>query len=176
MNDQPIIYVDRVGIIKKKRNDYVKNINEVEFLPNIFEAIKKINELGFKIIIITNQSVVNRQIISEEELKGIHKYMMNEFKEKSCEISKIYYCPHKPNENCDCRKPKSGLLIQAAKDFNIDLNNSWMIGDRDLDIQSGLNVGCRSIKVTPKNPFEKIISDILYSLSSEEKNHNINYK
>ena len=169
MKDEPTIFLDRDGIINKKRNDYVKNINEFEFLPNIFEAIKKINELGFKIIIITNQSVVNRQIISEEELKGIHKYMMNEFKEKSCEISKIYYCPHKPNENCDCRKPNVGMIQQAVKDLDIDLSNSLLIGDSDSDIEAAEKMKIKSIKMKTNGSLSELIDNIKQMFFKETK-------
>jgi len=169
MNDEPTIFLDRDGIINKKRNDYVKNINEFEFLPNVFEAIKKINELGFKIIIITNQSVVNRQIISEEELKGIHKYMMNEFKEKSCEISKIYYCPHKPNENCNCRKPNVGMIQQAVKDLDIDLSNSLLIGDSDSDIEAAKKMKIKSIKMKTNGSLIELIDNIKQMFFKETK-------
>ena len=87
----PILFLDRDGVINKKRNDYVKNINEFEFLPNVLTALKKLNHLGVSIIIITNQSVINRKIISEKQLKKIHEYMLKIMKENSCEITKIYY-------------------------------------------------------------------------------------
>lgn len=169
MNIKPVVFLDRDGIINKKRNDYVKNIKEFEFLPNVFEAIKRMNDLGFKIIIITNQSVVNRQIISEEELEGIHKHMMNEFKEKSCEILKIYYCPHRPNENCNCRKPNVGMIQQAVKDLDIDLSNSLLIGDSDSDIEAAKKMKIKSIKMKTNQSLIELIDNIKQMFFKETK-------
>lgn len=155
-----ILFLDRDGVINKKRADYVKNIDEIEFLPNIFNAIRKINELGFIIIIITNQSVVNRQIISEKKLNEIHDYMLTIMEENSCKIAKIYYCPHHPNENCECRKPKTGMIEQAVKDFKIDLSNAILIGDSDSDIQAADKMKIKSIKIKTNENLNELIRDI----------------
>ena len=157
------VFLDRDGVLNKDRSDYVKNIHELEILPNVGKNIKLINDQGFLVIVITNQSAIGRKLTSTNEVELIHDSLQKYLKKWNAKIDAFYYCPHHPKDNCDCRKPKSSLLIQAANDFNIDLKNSWMIGDHDRDIQSGLNVGCNSIKVTPENPFEKIISDILHS-------------
>ena len=150
-----------IYVRNKERNDYVKTVQELEIFPNIGRSIKKINEKGFLVIVITNQSAIGRKLTSENELQKIHNSLQDYLKKWSAKIDAIYYCPHIPDDNCNCRKPKPGLLIQAANDYNIDLQNSWMIGDHDRDVQSGLNAGCNSIMVTPENSFEKIISDIL---------------
>ena len=155
------IFLDRDGILNKERNDYVKTVQELEIFPNIGRSIKKINEKGFLVIVITNQSAIGRKLTSENELQKIHNSLQDYLKKWSAKIDAIYYCPHIPDDNCNCRKPKPGLLIQAANDYNIDLQNSWMIGDHDRDVQSGLNAGCNSIMVTPENSFEKIVSNIL---------------
>jgi len=157
MKNDLIVFLDRDGVINKKNEKYVKNVNEFEFLPKIFEAVKKINELGFKIIIITNQSAINRKIISIAELNEIHKYMLKKFNEKSCEILKIYYCPHKPDENCRCRKPNNGMIIKAVKEFDINLSNSILIGDSDSDIETAKRMKIKSIKLNAnENLIEKI--------------------
>ena len=116
-----ILFLDRDGVINKKREDYVKNIQEFEFLPGIFDAIKKINDLDISIIVITNQSVINRKLVSENQLNEIHEFMQQTMKEKSCKILKIYFCPHHPKEKCTCRKPNTGMIEQAIEDYNIDL-------------------------------------------------------
>lgn len=154
-----ILFLDRDGVINKKRVDYVKNIDEIEFLPDIFNAIRKINELGFIIIIITNQSVVNRQIISEKKLNEIHDYMLSIMEKNSCKITKIYYCPHHPNENCKCRKPKTGMIEQAIKEFKIDLSNAILIGDSDSDIQVANKMKIKSIKIKTDGNLNKLITD-----------------
>lgn len=156
----PVLFLDRDGVINKKRIDYVKNIDEFEFLPDIFNAIRKINELGFIIIIITNQSAVNRQIISEKKLDEIHDYMLSVMEKNSCKIARIYYCPHHPNENCKCRKPKTGMIEQAIEDFKIDLSNALLIGDSDSDIQAANKMKIKSIKIQTNGNLNELISDI----------------
>ena len=155
------IFLDRDGVLNKERHDYVKTIQELEIFPNIGINIKKINDKGFLVIVITNQSAVGRKLTSTNEIEKIHNSLQDYLKKWDAKIDAFYYCPHIPDDNCNCRKPKSGLLIQAANDYNIDLQNSWMIGDHDSDVQSGLNAGCNSIMVTPENSFEKIVSNIL---------------
>jgi len=140
-----IVFLDRDGVINQNRNDYVKNVNEFIFLPNSIEAIKKLNQIGFLIIIITNQSVVNRGIIPKKELEKIHEYMIKKIQMQEGKIEKIYYCPHRPDENCNCRKPKTGLFLKAMKDFDVDLQNSWFIGDSTSDQEAGESIGLRTI-------------------------------
>ena len=155
------IFLDRDGVINKKRDDYVKSINELEIFPDIGEGILNLKKMGFLIIVITNQSIINRKIIAVEELEKIHLSIQNNLKENSCNIDRFYFCPHTPNENCNCRKPKSGLLINAASDMNIDLKSSWMIGDNDSDIIAGENVGCKSIKIKNNYELENVVKIIL---------------
>ena len=119
------IFLDRDGVINKKRDDYVKSINELEIFPDIGEGILNLKKMGFLIIVITNQSIINRKIITVEELEKIHLSIQNNLKKKSCIIDRFYFCPHTPNENCNCRKPKSGLLLQAITDFSINSSESW---------------------------------------------------
>jgi histidinol-phosphate phosphatase family protein len=160
MTMNPILFLDRDGVINKKRNDYVKNIDEFEFLPNVLTALKKLNDLGISIIIITNQSVINRKIISEKQLKIIHEHMLKILKENSCRIAKIYYCPHHPDELCRCRKPNTGMIEQAIKDFKIDLSNTMLIGDSDSDIQAAYKMKIKSIKMQTDGNLNDLIDDI----------------
>ena len=145
---EKIVFLDRDGVINRNRNDYIKTWDEFEFLPNAKKGIKLLNDNGFKIIIITNQSVVGRGIITKKTLNKIHEKMLKELNEYGCEIEKIYYCPHTPWDNCDCRKPKPGLLLKAAKDFNIDLKKCYFIGDEVTDMQAGEKAGCKTYLVS----------------------------
>ena len=145
---EQIVFLDRDGVINKNRDDYVKTWDEFEFLPNTKKAIKLLNDNGYKIIIITNQSVVGRGIITEKTLTGIHEKMLKELNECGCRIEKIYYCPHAPGDNCGCRKPKSGLLLKAAKDFDIDLKKCYFIGDSETDVEAGKRAGCKTYLVS----------------------------
>lgn len=141
------VFLDRDGTINKKRSDYVKSIREFIFLPNSQKAICEFNKLGYYVVIITNQSVVNRGIINKNQLNKIHNHMIKEIQLKKGKIKKIYFCPHRPDEDCVCRKPKPGLLLQAIKDFRIDIASSWLIGDSESDIETANFVGLKSIKI-----------------------------
>ena len=160
MKEKLVLFLDRDGVINKKRTDYVKTINELKFIPNIFNALKKFNDIGFIIIVITNQSVVNRKIISEIQLKKIHNHMLKTMEKNSCKIAKIYYCPHHPEEKCDCRKPNSGMIKQAMNDFEIKTQNAILIGDSETDIEAATKMKIKSIKIQTNGQLIDLIDDV----------------
>jgi len=160
MKENLVLFLDRDGVINKKRLDYVKNIDELKFIPNIFNALKKFNDIGFMIIIITNQSVINRKIISEIQLKEIHDYMLKTMEKNSCKITKIYHCPHHPNEKCNCRKPNTGMLEHAIKDFEIKISNAILIGDSESDIEAATRMKMKSIKIQTDGQLIDLIDDV----------------
>jgi len=160
MKEKLVLFLDRDGVINKKRIDYVKTINELKFIPNIFNALKKFNDIGFIIIVITNQSVVNRKIISEIQLKEIHNHMLKTMEKNSCKIAKIYYCPHRPEEKCDCRKPNSGMIKQAMNDFEIKTQNAILIGDSETDIEAATKMKIKSIKIQTDGQLIDLIDDV----------------
>lgn len=155
------IFFDRDGVINKERSDYVKNIDELELFPEFPQFVKLLNEKNFLIIVITNQSAIARGLLTESTLKKIHEKIQTFVSKIGGHIDGFYHCPHHPDKNCSCRKPKSGLLIQAAKDFDIDLTSSWMIGNNDSDVLAGLNVGCNAEKISDMESLSKIIKKIL---------------
>lgn len=153
-NKQKAIFLDRDGTINKYVG-FLRNIDDFELLPGVSEAVKKINESGYLAIVVTNQPVIARGEVSYEELEMIHNKMETLLGYDGVYVDAIYYCPHHPHSgfegeikelkiDCGCRKPKPGMLLEAAKDFNIDLSNSWMIGDSDNDIEAGKNAGCNT--------------------------------
>jgi histidinol-phosphate phosphatase family protein len=158
---QKAIFLDRDGVINVNRNDYVKSWSEFKFLPGAKQALKLINNSEFMLILVTNQSPIGRGIFTTETLDGIHLRMLHELGKAGARIDAIYYCPHKPDDGCQCRKPKPGLILKAASDFGIDLQNSWMIGDSDSDIKAGKAAGCKTAKVTSKKTLKDIINGIL---------------
>lgn len=163
MHKQQIaVFLDRDGVINKKRDDYVKSISEFVFLPNVEKAIKKLNDKNYLVIIITNQSAVNRGIITRSTLENIHGHMIHELSKKSCTITKIYYCPHRPDENCDCRKPHLGMIKKAVREFAIDISNSWLIGDSDSDIHAAMMMGLRWIKIDNYTDLDAAVRKILH--------------
>jgi len=157
-NKQKAIFLDRDGTINKYVG-FLRNIDDFELIDGAAEAIKLINQSGYLAIIVTNQPVIARGEVTWEQLNEIHRKMETLLGKDGAYLDGIYICPHHPDKGfagerqeykivCDCRKPKPGLLLKAAKDFNIDLSQSYMIGDDDRDVQAGLNAGCKeSIKI-----------------------------
>ena len=153
-NKQKAIFLDRDGTINKYVG-FLTDINQFELIDGVSEAIKKINHSEYLCIAITNQPVIARGEVSVEELDKIHNKMQTLLGKDGAYIDGLYYCPHHPDKgfvgerieykiNCECRKPKPGLILQAAKDFNIDLSQSWMIGDGKNDVLCGKNAGCKT--------------------------------
>lgn len=153
-NKQKAIFLDRDGTVNKYVG-FLRNIDDFELLPGVAEAIRKINESGFLAIVVTNQPVIARGEVTWDELKEIHNKMETLLGKEGAYLDGIYFCPHHPDKgfegeipelkvDCDCRKPKPGLLLKAAEDFNIDLENSWMVGDGKSDVLAGKNAGCKT--------------------------------
>ncbi len=159
---QRVVFLDRDGVINRDSPDYIKSWEEFEFLPGSIEAIKLLNLNGFTTIIITNQSVINRNMVSKEGLEYIHALMKKAVKSRGGEIKDIFFCPHTPEEGCDCRKPEPGLIYQAQKKYQIDLPTSIMVGDNAKDIECARRAGCGlSILIKSDNiaNAEKILSE-----------------
>lgn len=151
---QKAIFLDRDGTINKYVG-FLRNIDDFELLPNVSEAIRQINRSGYLAIVVTNQPVIARGEVTVSELGEIHNKMETLLGADGAYLDGIYFCPHHPDSgfegevkelkiNCDCRKPKPGMLLQAAEDFNIDLTQSWMIGDGESDVQAGKAAGCKT--------------------------------
>ena len=140
------VFLDRDGTMAKDVH-YCSRPEDFELFPNTAKAIKLLSEHGFKVIVITNQSGVARGYFTEETLAAIHEKMKRELAKGSAWVDAVYYCPHHPDDNCECRKPKPKLVLQAAKDFDIDLEHSFVVGDLQADIDLGKAVGCRAILI-----------------------------
>ena len=139
------VFLDRDGVINEERKDYVKDVSEFKLIEGSLDAIKLLKEKKFLVIIITNQSAINRGLLPVENLNKIHELLKIKLNKLNTFVDGIYFCPHTPEENCDCRKPRSGLLLKAAQEHNIDLKNSLMIGDSQTDILAAKNAGCNCI-------------------------------
>ena len=161
MNKLKTIFLDRDGVINQERKDYVKSISELKILPNVANNIKLLKNAGFLIVVITNQSAINRGIITHDIINLIHESIQKHLEKNQTSIDKFYYCPHTPDENCNCRKPKPGLLNQAILELNIDVNSSWMIGDSDSDIEAANSIGCKAIKISDVFSFDNAVGKIL---------------
>lgn len=151
------VFLDRDGVINKKRIDHVKSVDEFKIFSSVGDAIKLLRDKGYLVIIITNQSVIGRNIISEKKLDEIHIELKNYLKQSNTYVDSIYYCPHIPEQNCDCRKPRPGLIFEACQDFDIDLKNSYFIGDSISDLDAAGNAGCKGILLKQhQNLFELV--------------------
>lgn len=164
-NKQKAIFLDRDGTINKYIG-FLRNIDEFHLIPGIAEAIKKINSSGYLCIVITNQPVIARGELTWDELEEIHNKMETELGFAGAYLDGIYFCPHHPHKgyegeipelkfDCDCRKPKPGMLIKAAEDFNIALSQSWMIGDGENDVKAGMAAGCKTVLVDAEGSAHK---------------------
>ena len=143
----PAVFLDRDGVINENRDDYVKSWEEFVFLPGVFAPLRRLAESGFAVVVISNQSAVGRGLISCAELEAIHRRMTQEIERRRGRVDAIYYCPHHPTEGCDCRKPRSGLLLQAAVRLNLELSRSFLVGDAQSDVEVALNAGCQPVLV-----------------------------
>ena len=139
----PAIFLDRDGVLIENRADYVRNWSDVVIFHDVENALSNTILNKYKIIIVTNQSAVGRGIISLETAQGINTRLVNIFRSRNSRIDGVYLCPHAPYENCKCRKPKPGLILQAAVELSLDLKRSWMIGDAWSDVLAGQAAGVR---------------------------------
>ena len=142
---QPFIVLDRDGVINKNNDNYIKSLDEFKFIEGSIDAIIRLNREGFSIIVVTNQSCINQEIISWEIYNKITTYMLNEIEKKGGVITEVYVCPHTIQENCNCRKPQNFLLEKAITEHYIDRDHSYLIGDHFTDIDAGLNSNLKTI-------------------------------
>lgn len=175
-NRQKAIFLDRDGTINKYVG-FLNNIDDFELLPGVAEAIKSFNQSGYLVIVVTNQPVIARGEVTVPELDDIHNKMETELGTQGAYIDGLYYCPHHPHKgykgeveslkiDCDCRKPKPGLLFRASSDFNIDLENSWMIGDGENDIRAGKNAGCNTVLIGKEDFGQDVTVDSLFDAAN----------
>jgi len=141
----PAVFLDRDGVIIKNRSTYVRTWDDVEILPDVLPALALMATRPFKIVIITNQSAVARGLLSLRAAEKINQRLTNAIKKAGGRIDGIFMCPHEPDDNCECRKPRPGLIFQAAEALTLDLKRSTMIGDALTDLQAGLNAGVGKI-------------------------------
>lgn len=144
---RPAIILDRDGVINQDSEEFIKNVAEFHLYPRSLIAIKKLHQAGWPIFIITNQSGIARGLYDETVLADIHRVMFKAVIKEGGDIQAIYYCPHHPRDHCECRKPKSGLFEQLALEHNIDLMESYYVGDKASDVEAGLNAGCTPVLV-----------------------------
>ena len=155
------IFLDRDGVINKEIG-YVYRLEDFFLTGDIIESLKKLQAAGFIFVVITNQSGIAKELYTHEDVKLIHAYMLSLMKANGISIAEIYYCPHHSDvEPCICRKPDSGMLEKAIARFNIDISKSFMIGDKERDIQAAEKAGVKGILIEADSPINKIAEKII---------------
>lgn len=140
------VFLDRDGVINRKarEGEYITRWEDVEILPGVAEAIAILNRAEFRVIVVTNQRCVAKGLITTADLDTLHQRLRDGLKNSGAVIDAVYYCPHEIEPKCRCRKPATGMLLDAAHDDEIDLSASWMIGDSKADVEAGRKAGCKT--------------------------------
>lgn len=148
-----VIFLDRDGTINVEKS-YLHKWEDFEFEKNVIDGLKELKKMGYEFIVVTNQSGIARGYYSEDDLKALNNEMVKELKKHDIDILECYYCPHHPEKglnqykkNCDCRKPNPGMLLEGIKKYNVDIENSFMIGDKKSDLEAGKKAGLKSILI-----------------------------
>ena len=144
---QPAIFLDRDGVINRNRPDHIKTWDEFEFLPGVLEALARLAGVGWPVLVVSNQGAIGRGQTTQAAVDEINCRMVAEIRSAGGRIDDVLYCPHRPEDGCACRKPRPGLLLQAAERWQIDLAASVLIGDAAADILAAQSAGCRPLLV-----------------------------
>ncbi len=166
------LFLDRDGVVNKEK-DYLYKIEDFEFIDGVFETCRYFQDKGYLIIIITNQAGIARGKYTEKDYQVLTKWMIREFDKENIKISKVYHCPHYPDFSgiCECRKPNPKMILDAQKEFNIDLVNSILVGDKNTDIEAGIKAGIkmnylvRTGHKIDSNKFETLIFDTIKEIT-----------
>jgi D-glycero-D-manno-heptose 1,7-bisphosphate phosphatase len=148
------VLLDRDGVINRDVPGSVCSIDDFELLPGAGEAVAELNRKGYGAIVITNQACVGRGDLASAELDGIHRLMLEQITEAGGIIDNIYVCPHIDEDDCNCRKPRPGLIEQAHAEYGFDRAATWMVGDSDRDVEAALTAGCRAALVRSGKPVQ----------------------
>ena len=156
---QKAVFLDRDGVINVDKS-YVYKQEDFEFCEGVFEALQHFKRLGYLLIIVTNQSGIGRGYYREEDFQSLSAWMKQELLHVNIAIDAIYHCPHAPEVGCECRKPKSGMFQKAIRDFDIDVRASWMIGDKQSDIEAAIGAGIEQTILLGKRNVKTILDTI----------------
>lgn len=142
----PAVFLDRDGTLNVEK-EYVFRYEDWEWIPGAVEGLKELGKMGFKLVVVSNQSGVARGYYARADMEELHRRVGEDLKSQGVTIAGFYYCPHGPGEGCACRKPEPGMILHAAKDLDIDLSRSFMVGDKAIDVEAGRRAGVRTFLV-----------------------------
>ena len=149
MGRNPAVFLDRDGTLNVEK-DYLCRIEDWEWIPGVKDALRRLKQAGFLLVVVTNQSGIGRGLYTEAAARDLHDIVREELQAEGAALDGVYLCPHAPDApagTCGCRKPSPALLLRAAVDLDLDLSRSWMVGDKAADVMAGRNAGCASILV-----------------------------
>jgi D-glycero-D-manno-heptose 1,7-bisphosphate phosphatase len=159
------IFLDRDGVINEKlpEDHYVARPSELRLLPGAVEALQMLYRLGYALIVVTNQRGIARGFMTEEDLSRVHDFLRNILKDKGVFLDGIYHCPHETFENCPCRKPQPGMILEAVEHFGIDPAGSYMVGDSPSDVEAGRSAGVMTVRISRDSDEEAdmVFADLL---------------
>ena len=152
------VFLDRDGVLNHEQGDYVCRVEDFIVLDN-FEALKSLQDRGYLLLIATNQGGLAKGWYTEEELAKMHQLLKDQYTARGVEFTDIFYCPHHPDftGDCDCRKPKPGMLLKGIEKYNIDPAKSYFIGDRDRDVEAGTKAGVKGILIDSDQPISTVL-------------------
>lgn len=154
------LFLDRDGVINRKRDGYVTDERDLEVLEDAVRAMHIARAKGYVIVVVTNQSAVGRGIMTGGQLARVHARMESELARAGARIDAIYCCTHAPGDGCACRKPGTAMIEAAVRDLNIDAGSSWLVGDSDTDMEAAERAGLRGIRIEPDAGFSHLLSDL----------------
>lgn len=166
------VFIDRDGVICRNRHDHVKSWDEFVFLPGARSALARLAESELAVVIITNQAAINRGLVSVDMVEDIHRRMIQAIQAAGGRVDGVFYCPHRPDEQCTCRKPQPGMLLQAARELDVDLRGSYLIGDAWSDMLAGQAVGCQCYMVLTGRGRRQLLSYLRKGLGQGRENNN----
>lgn len=170
---EKVVFLDRDGVINVEK-EYLYKIEDFEFIDGVFEALKCFEAKGYKVVIITNQSGIGRGYYTKEDFDKLTFWMLEQFKSNDINVSDVYCCPHEPNSSCECRKPNIGMIKESKKLFDIDFENSWLIGDKSSDIETAINANIKNtIQVRSGHKFDETKSKAKFVVDSIKDSINI---
>jgi D-glycero-D-manno-heptose 1,7-bisphosphate phosphatase len=155
------VFLDRDGVLNHEQGDYIRRVEDFIILDN-YDALKTLQDKGYLLIVATNQGGLAKGWYTEEELAKMHDKLREDYKAHGVEFTDMFYCPHHPNftGDCDCRKPKPGLLLQGIEKYNIDPSKSYFIGDRERDVEAGTAAGVKGILIDSDQPISTVLDMI----------------
>ena len=153
---QPAIFLDRDGVINRNRPDHIKTWGEFEFLPGVLHALRRLAGVGLPMLVVSNQAAIGRGLTPRAAVDEIHRRMVAEIRAAGGRIDNVLYCPHRPEDDCACRKPRPGLLLLAAERLGLCLASSCLVGDAEADVLAAQAAGCRAVLVKSGRGVEQL--------------------